>query len=98
MLQRGLSLLTEPMLRAFLLKGLGVPQRELEEGAVAAYNTVMPMLNADVAGPSGLGTDEALSKHVDPSLLRVVLSPGYKDRLPVASEAIAARQGPSCRS
>eukprot|EP00658_Telonema_sp_P-2_P023788 TRINITY_DN19544_c0_g1_i4.p2 TRINITY_DN19544_c0_g1~~TRINITY_DN19544_c0_g1_i4.p2 ORF type:complete len:130 (+),score=20.87 TRINITY_DN19544_c0_g1_i4:219-608(+) len=76
------SLLTEPMLRSYLLKGLAVSQGELETGAITAYNTVWPMLHK----PSDVLTDR-----VEPTLLRELTAPPGKLQLPWSSEAINAR-------
>ena len=83
------SLLTEPMLRTFLLKGAGVRAQELEAGARAAYNTVMPML---IEGTP----NKALTARMETTLMRQAfashqMATMLQDRLPVHSEAISAR-------
>jgi len=82
----GASLLTEPMLRSFLLKGAGVRAQELEAGATAAFNTVMPML---IDG----SPNKALTDRIETTLVEHIFAThsGVQDQLPVHSEAIGAR-------
>merc|ERR1712046_241029 len=78
------SVLTEPVLRSFLFKGAGVCAKDLEAGAVAAFNVVTPIL------VQGSSTSKTLAERVDPTLMRQVKDREYMASL-VHSEAISSR-------